>query len=208
MENIVILGAGGHSKVIIDIIKKKAALGKEKVNIYLLDDNVPAGTIIMGYEVVGTIDECYNYKDSYFVIGIGDNKTRKRISQKYKLAYISVIHPNAMIANDVVIGEGTVIAAGVVVNSGTIIGEHCIINTAATVDHDNRIGSYSHISPGAHLGGAVIVDECVWIGLGSNVINNIKVSEDTIVGAGSLVIKDIFDSGVYVGHPVQLIKKR
>ena len=92
-----------------------------------------------------------------------------------------------------------------VINAGSKIGEGCIINTGCTIDHDCTIQNYVHISPGAHVAGTVEIGKRTWVGIGSSIINNIKICEDCIFGAGSVVIKDIFNSGTYVGMPVRKI---
>ena len=96
--------------------------------------------------------------------------------------------------------------AGAVINCGTKIRTHCIINTGATLDHDNKISDFVHISPGVHLAGAVSVGEKSWMGVGSCCVNNISVGAEIVVGAGSVVVKDLLESGTYVGIPAKKIK--
>ena len=88
-------------------------------------------------------------------------------------------------------------------SSCTRIGKGCIINTGATVDHDNQIGDYVHISPGVHLAGTVNIGKGVWLGIGSIVSNNLHVADDCMIGVGAVVIKDITESGTYVGNPAR-----
>lgn len=168
-----------------------------------LDDTLPVGTETLGCEVIGKIEDCVKYPDAQFVIAVGDNKARKEIADKYDLTYISVIHPTAVIAEDVKIKVGTVVMANAVINPSAVIGRHCIVNTGAIVEHDNVIEDYVHISPGAHLAGMVSVGEGVWIGIGASVSNNVNLTSGCIVGAGTVVVKDIKESGTYVGVPAR-----
>ena len=203
MKNVVILGAGGHAKVIADIVIKS---GDNLVG--FLDDNLEFKNkeICFGKNVLGTTKEIMKYKDYYFIIGIGGNLVRKKISKENDLKLYTAIHPRAIISGDVKIGEGTVIMAGVVINPGTIIGKHCIINTCASLDHDNILEDYVHISPGAHLAGMVHIKECCWIGVGAIVKNNIVINKDNVIGAGAVVVKDIIESGkTYVGVPAKVL---
>lgn len=202
MRKIVIIGAGGHARVIIDIIKKQ----KAECTIELLDDNIPAGTQIMGCEVVGRIKDCIRFpSDTGFIIGIGNNKVRSQIANEYNfLNYVSFIHPKATIAEGVSLGNGCVVMGGAVINSNTKIGNHAIINTAATIDHDNFIGDFVHLSPGVHTGGNVVVGDYVWVGIGAVLKNGIGVCAKCMIGAGSVVVKDIEIKGVYVGVPANL----
>lgn len=204
-KKVVILGASGHAKVIADIVKKNNDL-----LIGFLDDNLEIQNKIIfdSKKVLGTIEDVYKYSDCYFIIGIGNNKFRKMISNKYsKLKWYTAIHPNAVIANEVEIDEGTVIMAGTVINTGTKIGKHCIVNTSSSLDHDNILEDYVHISPGSHLAGTVIVGEETWICSGVTVVNNINIGKNNIIGAGATVIKSILEeNGTYVGIPVERIK--
>ena len=204
MKNVIILGASGHAKVLAEIVIKS---GDNLIG--FLDDNESLlnEEIYLGKKVLGTLNDITKYKDNSFIIGIGNNKIRKDISLKNNdLNWYTGIHPSAVIASDVKIGEGTVIMPGVVINPGTTIGKHCIINTSSSIDHDNVINNYVHISPGAHLAGTVIIGEGTWICMGVNVINNIKIGSNNIIGAGATVINDVLDNNkVYVGVPAREI---
>lgn len=203
-KDVIIIGAGGHAKVIADIIYKS---GDNLIG--FLDDNLAnkGKEIYLGKKVLGTTKDIENYNKNYFVIGIGNNSIRKKINNENNLKLYTAIHPSAIIAQDVKIGTGSVIMAGVVINPGTVIGKNCIINTCSSLDHDNLLEDYVHISPGAHLAGTVSVKEKTWIGAGSTIINNITINQNNIIGAGSVVIKNIEEeNGTYVGVPVRKIK--
>ena len=206
-KKVVILGAGGHAKVIAEIITKS---GDEVVG--FLDDNedIQGNEIYLGKKVLGTTreEDIEKYKDNCFVIGIGSNRVRKIISNKYKdLKWYIAVHPSSVIATDVTIGDGSVVMPGAIINPGTKIGNHVIVNTGVTIDHDNIIGDYVHISPGAHLAGTVKVGEQSWICTSSTIINNISIASNNIIGAGSVVIKDINEEdSTYVGIPARKIK--
>lgn len=209
-NSVIIIGASGHAKVIADIIEKSA----DKV-VGFLDDNVAINTIVAGYtefKVIGKIKECEELQKKNptykFIIGIGNNKIRKEISQKYKLNYYIAIHPSAQIGLDVKIEEGTVVMANAVINPSAQIGKHCIINTGAIIEHDNIIENYVHISPRVALGGTVKVGENTHIGIGATVKNNIEICKNTIVGAGAVVVKNIEEEGTYVGVPARKIKEQ
>lgn len=195
-KNVIIIGAGGHAKVIADIIIKNG----DKVIGFLDDKKV--GQKILGLSVIDTVDNVIKYIDNAeFIIGIGSNYIRKTISQKYNLNWYTAIHPSAQVGIDVSIGVGTVVMANAVINPSTRIGSHCIINTGAVIEHDNVIHNYVHISPNATLCGTVTIAECTHIGAGATIKNNISVCADCIIGAGGIVINDIVKKGTYVGVP-------
>ena len=193
-KDVIIIGAGGHAKVIADIIYKS---GDNLIG--FLDDNLAniGKEIYLGKKVLGTTK-------NYFIIGIGNNSIRKKINNENNLKLYTAIHPSAIIAQDVKIGIGSVIMAGVVINPGTVIGKNCIINTCSSLDHDNLLEDYVHISPGAHLAGTVSVKEGTWICTGAIIKNNITIGKNNIIGAGSVVIKDIIDENTtYIGVPAR-----
>lgn len=208
-KKVIIFGASGHAKVIADIIKKS---GDELIG--FLDDNlaIQGKTIFDGKKVLGTtIKEVVDkYKDYYFIIGIGSNRVRKLISEKYPyLKWYTAIHPNTVIGAEVEIGEGTTVVAGAVINTGTKIGRHCIINTCSSIDHDNILEDYIHVSPGAHLAGTVKICEGTWVCIGATVINNVIIEKNNIIGAGATVIDNIEENnGTYVGVPARKVEKQ
>lgn len=203
-DKIIIIGASGHGKVAADIAKLNGY--KE---ILFLDDNSSKKTNGK-YIVAGTTKDIESYVEEYdFIVGIGNNSIRKRITNellKSGIIQTFLIHPSAVIDETVSIGKGTVVMANAVINAESRIGNGCIINTAATIDHDCVIKDYVHISPGVHIAGTVKIGEETWLGIGSTVINNINISSKCIIGAGGLVNKDIEESGTYVGIPVRKVK--
>ena len=203
-KDVIIIGAGGHAKVIADIIYKS---GDNLIG--FLDDNLAnkGKEIYLGKKVIGTTKDIEIYNKNYFIIGIGNNSIRKKINNENNLKLYTAIHPSAIIAEDVKIGTGSVIMAGVVINPGTVIGKNCIINTCSSLDHDNLLEDYVHISPGAHLAGTVTIKERTWICTGAIVKNNITIGKNNIIGAGGVVIKDIIEENTtYVGVPAKRIK--
>ena len=203
-KQLVIIGAGGHGSVIADIARLN---GYE--SIVFLDDVCTERAD--GYPVLGKIEEAPRFMtDADFILAIGNNATRKRLQTRLadrgaRLA--TLIHPAAVIGENVTVGKGTAIMAGAVVNPGTVIGEGVILNTCCSVDHDCRVGDFAHIAVGAHLCGAVTVGESSFICAGATVINNVSVCDDTTVGAGAVVIQNITEKGTYVGVPARRIKK-
>jgi sugar O-acyltransferase (sialic acid O-acetyltransferase NeuD family) len=173
-----------------------------------LDDDESIKTS-MGLEVIGKTADAFTYKDEAdFFVAIGNNAVRERVQVKLieqGLNVLSLIHPSAVIGTDVEIGIGTAVMAGVVINSSTRIGKGCIINTSASLDHDNVIEDYVHISPGVNIAGTVKVGKGSWIGIGSVVSNNVNICSGCKVGAGAVVVKDITEPGTYVGIPVRKI---
>lgn len=200
MKGLYIIGAGGHGKVVADIAVKCGY-----TDIQFLDDN-PNAANCGRYPVVGDIGRI---KDTVgdVIVAIGNPAVRRRIQEGIEDERLAVlVHSDAVIAEDVVIGRGTVIMAGTVVNPGSVIGRGCIINTCASVDHDCWLEDYVHVAVGAHLAGGVKIGSGTWIGAGAVVNNGVNICEDCMIGAGAVAVRDIEESGTYVGVPAKLVK--
>lgn len=203
MNQLIIIGASGHGKVIADIARLNGYIDIA----FLDDDNSKAEC--NGYPVIGSVDKAKIYIDSDFIVAIGNAKIRELIQESlinYGLNVVTLIHPDAVIAERIQIGKGTVVMAGAVINSATSIGNGCIINTCASIDHDCVIGNYVHVSVGSHIAGTVEVSDRTWIGIGASVSNNITITSDCIIGAGAVVVNSINIKGTYVGVPCKMIK--
>lgn len=196
-DKLIIIGASGHGKVCADIAK---LMGFK--DIVFLDDN-PELTHCGRYPVVGSSLKAFDIDGDIFV-AVGSNGTRKRIIEKLpRERIVSLIHPSAVIADTVTIGDGTAIMAGAVINSDVVIGRGCIINTCSSIDHDSHIGDFVHISVGSHIAGTVRVGDNSFLCAGSIVKNNLSICCDTTVGAGAVVVKDIAVKGTYIGVPAR-----
>ena len=199
-KKLVIIGASGRGKVIADIAEKN---GYEEI--VFLDDDTSLKKCGC-YSVVGTSENIMLYQEYDFVVGIGNSKERKKIQNRIEclqLPLAVLVHPNAVIADDVFIGNGTVVMAGAVINPGTVIGRGCIINTCASVDHDCSISDFVHVSVGSHIAGTVNIGQKTWIGAGAIVSNNLFICDECYIGAGGVVVRDIEEAGTYIGVPVR-----
>lgn len=200
-KKLVIIGASGHGKVVADIALKN---GYKIVGFLDDDDSIKE---ICGFPVLGKISKIHEYERvCEFIIAIGNNVIRERISEQYDVNWATLIHPTAVIGMQCEIGSGTVVMANAIVNPCATIGKHCIINTGALVEHDNVLDDYVHISPNASVAGTVHIGKRTHIGVGACVKNNLCISADAMIGAGAAVVKDIPTSGVYVGIPARRMK--
>lgn len=199
-KNVIIVGAGGHGKVVADTV-----LSSGDNVIGFLDDNPNIGESFAGFPMLGSVDDFRNYLDCSFVIAIGNANVREKIANQLQgVKWYTAIHPTAVISKlDVCIGEGTVIMANVAVNAGAVIGKHCILNTGSIVEHDNWIDDFVHVSVGVRLAGTVHVGKKTWIGIGAIIRNNLSVCATCMIGAGAVVVKNIEEAGTYVGIPAE-----
>ena len=186
----VLYGASGHCRVIIDILE-----ALHTPIDYIIDDN-PNLIELLGYPVrrnVGDYDEV--------IISIGKNNIRRHIFETIKVKkYLTAIHPSAIISPRCVIGEGSVVMQGAIIQSCAEIGKHCIVNTGASVGHDVQIGDFVHVASHATITGGAVIGEGTWIGAGSVIRQGVHIGAWSMIGAGSVVVDDIPDGVVAFGN--------
>ncbi len=204
MKKICIIGGSGHAMVVADIIECMIRTGEQVELIGFLDDN-PLKSRMLSYNRLGSLNQIEELTKSEvnFCIAIGDNRTRKSITEKYKTQWFTPIHPKAIVSPHVQIMEGSVIMPGCIINAGTVIGRHVIINSAAVIEHDCKVSDFVHVSPNATLCGNVRVDESTHIGAGATIIHNIKIGAHSIIGAGAVVVRDVIDGVIVKGIPAK-----
>lgn len=194
-EKIVLVGGGGHCKVVIDAIVNRGRYDIEGIT----DAQLPPGSKVSGISVLGNDDVLFDlYKkgvrNAFICAGsIGNCNVRKTLYKKAKdigFEMPVIVHPKAVVAHDVKIEEGTFVAASATVNPGTRIGKNVILNTSSSIDHDCEIGDFVHISPGVTLSGGVRIGEETHVGTGANIIQCVKIGKKCFVPAGSLVKVD------------------
>ena len=194
MNKIYLYGAGGHGKVIKEIIE--ACGGKVEA---FVDDNLSRNEWA-GLPVVHDVEG----KDE-MIVSIGSNKARKMIAGKLDCRFGVAIHPGAIVSPSATIGEGTVVMPGAIVNADAVIGRHCIVNTGASVEHDCHLEDFCHVAPHATLCGTVHLGEGVWIGAGAVVVQNLSVGAWSVVGAGTVVINNVERQETVAGVPAASI---
>ena len=202
--NLLIIGCGGHSKVITEIAEIL-----DYKNISYLDLNKKS-ELFMGYKVTSNINE--NFKDE-FIVAIGDNYKREKIYlnfiSKNKIAKPArLIHPKSFISCRSSISLGSVVMPYATINVDSKIGRGVIINTSSIVEHDCYIDDFSSLSPGAKIGGTVSIGKRSAIGLGATVNNGIKIENDVVLGSNSLATKNLCKESLYYGTPAKFINKR
>lgn len=212
-KNIIVVGASGHAKVIIEAIE----LGKKYNIIGLIDTYKEIGTEVLGYKVIGREEDipklASTYKLAGGVIAIGDNWTRYLIFKKIKSIYpdfnfLLVVHPTAQVSESAQIGEGTLIESGAVVKANADIGINCIVNSNTSIGHDSSMGDFSSAAPGVSVGGNTKIGDFSAVSIGATIIHGISIGTNSVIGAGSVVVKDIPAYVVVYGVPAKVVKSR
>ena len=207
----IIFGAGGQGKVILDILQ----LNNIEIAGFLDNKKAKKYPSFQNYPILGDLDYCRSNdsilgKEFYGIVAIGSNQIREKILKELVLMGmipINAVHPSVIIAKDVKLGKGNMIAAGVIINPGTIIADNVILNTSCSVDHDNLLEEHVQVCPGVNLAGEVTVKKSAFIGTGAIINPGVTIGEKSIIGSGSVVIKDIPDNVVVVGNPAKIIRE-
>lgn len=205
----VIIGAGGHGRVVLDIMQRE---GRHHV-VGFLDSNpelhgrrMDGLPVLGGLELLGQLSQ---KKVRGAIVGIGDNGTRRGFCDQVQQAgfeLVSAIHPSANVAGNVSLGRGVVVAAGALVCAHCQIGDAVILNTGCIVDHETMIGTACHICPGVRIAGRVSIESGAFIGIGATIVQRVRVGHDAVVGAGAVVLKDVQPMSTVVGLPARQIK--
>lgn len=210
MDKVILLGAGGHCKVVVDILQDRYDIvGVTDIDI------TKHGKKFYGVKVLGNDDvlvEIYNkgIKNALLTLGsVRDNTAREKLFNYAKnigFNMVNAISNQCILSKSVMLGEGNVILPGVIINACTRIGSNCIINTGSIIEHDCIIEDHVHISPGVKIAGGVKIGKGSFIGIGCTIIQGVKIGNNVTIGAGAVVIEDIPDNAIAVGVPAKIIK--
>lgn len=204
MAEVNIIGAGGHAQVVIALAE---AAGHRIAGIY--DDHKQRGSSVLNHPVTGPLQDLPDQRGIVAVIAVGDNAARQRISKRWQhLEWLTLIHPTAWVASNVILGHGCVVMAGAVLQPSARLGNHVIVNTMASVDHESVLDDFVHVAPGSHLAGNVHLQKGVFSGVGSSYAPSVTVGCWSMIGAGATVIHSLPAGITAVGVPAKVIKMR
>ena len=214
MKQAIGLGAGGHAKVIIEILRLR---GEFEI-VGLLDANANLrGATVLSVPVLGDDSMMAEMSDRgvrHAFVGLGSTSDNRPRAGLYTMAkdkgfeVISAIDPRSIISPSAIIGEGAIIMAGAIINADARIGDNVIVNTGAIIEHDCSIGNHVHVATGARLGGSVTVLDGAHIGLGAGIRQGARIGRNAVVGAGAMVIQDVPDDATVVGVPARPFAKK
>lgn len=201
-SNILVFGAGGHAKVLINALQE---MGCD--NIAVTADEIP-NEEILGYPTLQK--SAIEFTDfDFFTVAIGNNHVRQDIYNKLKkqLLPITIVHPRSSIAKSARIGAGTVILPQAVLHPDCTIGENVIVNTGAIIEHDCVIEDHAQIAPRATLCGGVVVGKKSLIATGAVVVPKIKIGNNSVIAAGAVVVRDVPDNVLVMGCPAKIVRE-
>ena len=205
--NVLIFGAGGYAKEIIDLIEDNTTA---KI-IGLIDKN-GIGSKVLGHEILGSDQEVKRMVNSrkvtHFFVAIGDIITRERVYKQTSLILkpLNIISKKAYISKYAKLGNHVVVFPGVVINSDVEIGNNVIVNTNSAIGHEVKIGNNVNINPGASIAGKVRIGEFSTVGIGASIKENLTIMPNTLIGAGAVVVKNTISGNTYIGVPARIKK--
>jgi len=205
---VIIIGAGGHARVVADILLQRRSEGIDPAG-FLDVDTALRGQLHFGLPVLGSIDDVPRFAHDAVIVAIGENVVRRRLYLELAARgerFFTACHPSAVTGSDVTIAPGSMICAGAVVNCGSVIGLNTILNTGCSIDHDNIIGDHVHVAPGAHTGGGVRIGEGTLIGIGAIVLPGRTIGAGALIGAGAVVCDDVPERVVAMGTPARTVR--
>lgn len=211
MKKIILIGGGGHCKVVIEAI----LLAKVYKIAGILDLKEKMGEKVLNVPIIGSDKDLEGYykngiKNCFITVGsVGKPDLRVKLfhlADNIGFDIPNILHPNSMISRSAKLGRGNYISAGVIINSGVVIGDNCIINTGTIIEHDCCIGDFVHVAPGVTMSGGVTVGRYSHIGTGSSIAQYLKIGSNTIIGSGSVVVKDVKDNIVAYGKHCRVVR--
>lgn len=211
---IVILGAGGFAREVLDVIEAISATGDtiEAAGFIVDSAYLARATTVNGLPVLGDFDWLDAHASDVRVLcGVGDPSIRRRMVERATRSgttFATVVHPRATSSSRVELGMGVVITAGVVMTNNIVIGDHVHVNLNCTIGHDAVLGPFATLAPGVHVSGNVTVGEGAYIGTGAVILETMSVGRWSIVGAGAVVNRDVPSDTTAVGLPAKVIKQR
>jgi sugar O-acyltransferase (sialic acid O-acetyltransferase NeuD family) len=212
---IVILGAGGHARDVLDVLEacNEESARYEMLGFVVEAGHGQAGAIVNGLPILGDLGWLAQHADdSRLIAAVGSPALRLHLVEAARARggrfAETVVHPSVIRTKRITMGEGAVVGAGVTMTSLIRLGRHAHVNNGSTIAHDVVIGDYATVSPGTHLSGNVDIGEGTYVGTGASVIEKIRIGAWSIVGAGSAVIRDVPANVTAVGCPAAVIKER
>ncbi|NNP74029.1 acetyltransferase [Acinetobacter defluvii] len=206
MKDLIIVGAGGHGVEIAWLAKRC----QRKIKGFLDSTPEKQNTQIMGLDVLGPIEKAQQFIECEFIIAIGNPRSRKKILDLFfndeKFVFATLVDPQAVVGENVIIAEGSMICVGAVLTVNVNIGQHCIVNINSTLSHGVHLENFVTIAPNASLSGDVILKDYVEIGANAVVKEKLVVREGAMIGMGAVLTKDVEKNHVMVGNPAKLLK--
>ena len=216
-KKVIIIGGEGNGGVVAACIEDNRTRFNDfewKVEGFLND--VEKGKTISGYPVLGGTDEIDKFltrDDYYFMYAIhmiGRNIKSEEVFLKMKMPLnrlATIIHKTAFVADNAIIEPGVFIMSNCYIGPAAKIGKCSLVMSNALIGHNTTVGHLCHFSVGSITSSYVTIGNVADVTLGAKVLEKRKIGNYAVVGANSLVTKDIPDYEIHVGSPAKFLKK-
>jgi len=209
MLKVFIIGARGSGREFYGGLKKKSLSDKEYLIKGFLDDKSNALDGFSGYPpIISSVEEHEVQEDDRFICSLGEPKAREKyinIIKSKKGIFLTLISPNAYVSDMAEIGEGVTISRFCTINENTKIGDFTYIHSYSTLGHDSCVGKFCSLGAYTFLGGYAKIGNRATLHTRTTVLPRVTVGDDSVTGAGSVVIRNVQPGITVFGNPAKKV---
>jgi sugar O-acyltransferase (sialic acid O-acetyltransferase NeuD family) len=206
-KRIVFLGAGGFGALARDLCE---TVGWEPYG--FIDNFKPAGTRVNGCPILGKddlIEDGQLVKSCEFVLAVQDAILRRDWAARIEKAggtLTRITHPWVEISPSASIGKGVMINAFSFIYANAVVGNYVLIESHCNIGISVKVDRLAMVATGVHMNNGTTVGEGTFLGSCSVSRPGVKIGRGCLVGAGSVVVKDIPDFKVVAGSPARVLR--
>jgi sugar O-acyltransferase (sialic acid O-acetyltransferase NeuD family) len=215
MSHLFLIGAGGFAREVEVVLKN------DKDNIlrlfegyhFVSDDPEEWGDgFYRNRYAIGSMENvrhCFPGEKFYFP-AVGSPKLKQQFVERAEKIFWNPVGPiihRLSFIGDANIGVASIVCSFCSITTNVRIGKFVNVNLNCTIGHDVEIEDYVNLSPHCTISGHVHIKKGADLGSAVSVLPGVTIGENSIIGAGAVVVKDIPDNVVAVGIPAKVIKE-
>ena len=209
-QKMLIYGAGTYGKIVYHDIRQFS--DDIEVVAFVEDKEYIKTTQVFGIPLIAfeTVQDSYPPPYTMLVCcGYSVMRNRKIMYTKAKAKGYTLpnyISNKAILETMPAMGDNNIILANSVVGYNGIMGSDNIIFQNVWLGHDFVIGDHSIIAFGSNIGGRAKIGSLVYISIGVSSTGKISFGDESLVGVGSCVVRDVEAYSTVVGNPAKVIR--